>query len=223
DRYASSSSIMPQKKNPDTAELARGKAANVHGALNAVLTNLKGLPMAYNRDLQELTQHIWDAFETTRESVRVIRGAVETADFDEETMEESVSSGFTGATELADVLVRETGMAFRTAHHIVGKIASEAGDDGNGVDAETVNEVASEVTGDEIDIDDKTVEDALDARRNVELRDSLGAPGEIAEALEQARENLDEDLDTLNKLEENLTTSKDSLRDAIQNLKENQE
>ncbi|MDY6779472.1 MAG: argininosuccinate lyase, partial [Halobacteria archaeon] len=155
DRYASTSSIMPQKKNPDTAELARGKTASVQGALSSLLSNLKSQPLAYNRDLQEATRHVWTAFEETRGSFRVVEGAVSTAEFDEEALEDAASSGFTGATELADCLVREADVAFRTAHHVVGRLASEHGD--GDVDAETVEKVAEEVVGSRLGIDDETV------------------------------------------------------------------
>ncbi|XGI83539.1 argininosuccinate lyase [Halorutilales archaeon Cl-col2-1] len=217
DRYASSSSIMPQKKNPDTAELARGKTGTVHGALDSLLSITKGLPMAYNRDLQEATKHLWEAFETTRESVEVIAGAVETAEFDRDRAEESTREGFTGATELADLLVRETGMAFRTAHHIVGEVAAEYGD--GDVSGEDVEEVGREITGERLGVDDEKIREALDPRKNVETRDSYGGPGEIETAVEEFRGSVDSDLDRLNKTEEDLQTSRENLSDAAEEIK----
>ena len=215
DAYASTSSIMPQKKNPDTAELARGKTATVQGALNSIVTNLKGLPSAYNRDLQEVTGHVWDAFEAARSSARVLAGVIETAELDRDAAEDTVNDGFVGATELADTLVRETGIAFRTAHHIVATIAREA--DGE----PTLNDVRDafqDVTNEELELDDETVKSALDPRGCVESHDSYGAPGDDG-IVEEARDALERDMDTLNRLEEDLELSEERLAEAVEETK----
>jgi len=214
DAYASTSSIMPQKKNPDTAELARGKAATVQGALNGIVTNLKGLPAAYNRDLQEATGHVWDAFDAARGSARVLAGVVETAGFDRDAARETVEGGFVGATELADTLVRETGMAFRTAHHTVAAVARETEEP----TADDVREAAREVTGEPLEVDDETVERSLDPRGCVESHDSYGAPGDDG-TVGEAREALERDMDTLNSLEEDLELSEQRLREAVEEIK----
>jgi argininosuccinate lyase len=214
DAYASTSSIMPQKKNPDTAELARGKTATVQGALTGIVTNLKGLPAAYNRDLQEATGHVWDAFEAGRGSARVLAGVIETAEFDREAARDTVDGGFVGATELADSLVRETGIAFRTAHHIVAQVA-------RGSDEPTADDVRNafrDVTGDELGVDDETVEQALDPRGCVESHDSYGAPGDDG-LVQDAREGLERDMNTLNSLEEDLETSEKRLEEAVEEIK----
>ena len=125
--YASTSSIMPQKKNPDTAELARGKTGSVMGSLMAVLSICKGLPLSYNRDLQEATPHLWRSLDWSRSTVRILDGCVASLKFNLERMEKSSGAGFSTATELADSLVRITGMPFRTAHRIVGRIAASGG------------------------------------------------------------------------------------------------
>ncbi len=125
--YASTSSIMPQKKNPDTAELARGKTGSVMGSLMAALTICKGLPLSYNRDLQEVTPHLWRSLDWSRSTVRILDGCVASLKFNLERMEKSSGAGFSTATELADSLVRITGMPFRTAHRIVGRIAARRG------------------------------------------------------------------------------------------------
>ncbi|MDD5420156.1 MAG: argininosuccinate lyase, partial [Methanomicrobiaceae archaeon] len=121
DAYCSSSSIMPQKKNPDTAEIMRAKAGTVAGNLTASLMIAKGLPMSYNRDLQELTPHLWQSEEATRQSLELLAGMVGSAAFDSQRMQTEAGRGFSTATDLADVLVREYGLAFRTAHRIVGR------------------------------------------------------------------------------------------------------
>ena len=214
DAYASTSSIMPQKKNPDTAELARGKTATVQGALTGIVTNLKGLPAAYNRDLQEATGHVWDAFDAVRSSARVLAGVVETAEFDREAARETVEGGFVGATELADVLVRETGIAFRTAHHIVASVANETDEPTVG----DIRDVFREVTGNEPDLGDETIENALDPRGCVESHDSYGAPGDDR-LVDEARDALERDMDTLNSLEEDLRLSEERLEEAVEEIK----
>ncbi|MFP4188656.1 MAG: argininosuccinate lyase [Halobacteriales archaeon] len=214
DAYASTSSIMPQKKNPDTAELARGKTGTVHGALTGIVTNLKGLPSAYNRDLQEATGGVWDAFDAVRSSARVLAGVTETAEFDRDAARETVEGGFVGATELADTLVRETGIAFRTAHHVVGSVANET-------DEPTVNDVRHafvDVTGDELELNGDTIRRALDPRGCVESHDSYGAPGDDG-TVDEAQEALERDMDTLNSLEEDLELSEEMLEKAVEEIK----
>jgi argininosuccinate lyase len=214
DAYASTSSIMPQKKNPDTAELARGKTGTVHGALTAIVTNLKGLPAAYNRDLQEATGHVWDAFDAARKSARVLAGVVETAEFDREAARRTVEGGFVGATELADTLVRETGIAFRTAHHVVASVAKET--DEPAVD--DVREAFVEVTGEKLEPDDETIERGLEPRGCVTSHDSYGAPGDDG-VVDEARDRLKTDMDTLNSLEEDLEVSENRLQEAVEEIK----
>jgi len=121
DAYCSTSSIMPQKKNPDTLEIMRSKSALVTGELTAALTLIKGLPMSYNRDLQDLNPHLWNACLHTEASLPLLAGVISTAVFDENAMKKSAKAGNTGATELADFLVREYNIPFRTAHNIVGR------------------------------------------------------------------------------------------------------
>src|SRR3990172_2802851 len=116
DRYSSTSSIMPQKKNPDIAELMRGKTGSVNGALISVLTICKALPYSYNRDLQEATPHLWRAADAVRSSVRMGRGMASTMKVKKENMRLASDKGFMTATELADTIVRTTGIPFRTAH-----------------------------------------------------------------------------------------------------------
>lgn len=121
DAYATGSSIMPQKKNPDACELVRGKSGRVFGDLMGLLTVMKGLPLAYNKDMQEDKQAFFDALDTTMACLDIMQGVISTLRVREDVMEESVRTGFLNATEVADYLVSK-GVAFRDAHGIVGQI-----------------------------------------------------------------------------------------------------
>ena len=125
DAYATGSSMMPQKKNPDVAELMRGKTGRVYGALMGLLTTLKGLPMTYNRDLQEDKQGFFDVNQTLERSLRIMAGMLAELDFAPERMRAALERGFLNATELADYLVGK-GVPFRDAHHYTGRAVAEA-------------------------------------------------------------------------------------------------
>ena len=136
--FATGSSIMPQKRNPDGAELVRGKTGRVYGDLQALLAMVKGLPMAYNRDLQEDREALFDAVETTTECVSVMAGMWEGLDVRKGRYEEALKGDFLLATELADYLAAK-GVPFREAHHVVGRIVKEcedAGEDFRALDTE---------------------------------------------------------------------------------------
>jgi len=185
--YASTSSIMPQKKNPDTAELARSKSGSVLGSLVAALSISKALPMSYNRDLQEMTPHLWRAVDWTASTVRILDGCLSTLKFNKERLEKSSGAGFSTATEIADSLVRTTGMPFRTAHSIVGRIAASGG---RPVLAD-LDRVALEMAGYEVSqkgFSQQDLERALDPRSNVALRANTGGPApEETERMIKAR------------------------------------
>ncbi len=121
DTYASTSSIMPQKKNPDVLELVRGRSGTVIGHMVAAFTIVKGLPYSYNSDLQEVTPQLLRSFEITKSSVRIMTGAIQTITVKKDEMARKSTIGFTTATEIADTIVRATGLPFRTAHGIVGR------------------------------------------------------------------------------------------------------
>ena len=125
DAFSTGSSMMPNKKNPDPAELVRGRAARVIGELTGMLTLLKGLPLAYQRDLQDGVAPLFDAVAVYETSLEVMAGLIETLTIDAGRMAEAASEGYTTATAVADALVRR-GVAFRTAHHIVGSLVAEA-------------------------------------------------------------------------------------------------
>jgi argininosuccinate lyase len=173
--YASTSSIMPQKKNPDTAELARGKTASVLGSLMATLSICKGLPLSYNRDLQEVTPHLWRGIDWARSTVRILDGCVSSLKFNLERMQQCAGAGFSTATEIADSLVRITGMPFRTAHRIVGRIAAS----GRSPSMAELDGIALEIAGfraSERGFSQADLERALDPRSNVALRANAGGP-----------------------------------------------
>ncbi|MDD5017266.1 MAG: argininosuccinate lyase [Eubacteriales bacterium] len=134
DGYSTGSSIMPQKKNPDMAELIRGKTGRIYGGLMALLTVMKGLPMAYNKDMQEDKEALFDAYDTMSACLPVMTGMIETAAWNKDTMKKSAGAGFTNATDAADYLVGK-GMPFRDAHEVVGKLVLYCEQHGKAIDA----------------------------------------------------------------------------------------
>jgi argininosuccinate lyase len=144
DAIATGSSLMPQKKNPDSMELVRGKAGRVFGDLMALLTTLKGLPLAYNKDMQEDKEAVFDAFDTVAASLRVSATVLRNIRVDKERAAAAASSGYMNATELADYLVRK-GMPFRQAHEVVGKIVMKAIESGKELEQMDLNEFGEDV------------------------------------------------------------------------------
>ncbi|MCX9085187.1 MAG: argininosuccinate lyase [Candidatus Methanoperedens sp.] len=175
DRYSSTSSIMPQKKNPDIAELMRAKTGTLNGSLISVLTICKGLPYSYNRDLQEATPHLWRSVDTVRASVRMADGMIGTMGIKKENMKKATNIGFMTATELADVLVRNADIPFRTAHHIVGSIAKK----GTTPTLAILDELSSRIIHEKLSdrgLSGKSIRDALDPMNNVKKRNIKGGP-----------------------------------------------
>ena len=200
DDYASTSSIMPQKKNPDTLELVRGRAGDAAAGLNGLLTNLKGQPRAYNRDLQRAGRHAWDAIDSVTQSVEVAAGAVATADWPADRLEAAATEGFATATGVADLLAM-AGVPFRTAHEVVAEAAAQLDADADAPDYDALSAVAENVLGDPLSeyVDRAAVEAALDPAESVAMRDSRGgpAPEAVAEGLSAAETVLDDHGTTL--------------------------
>ncbi len=202
DMYASTSSIMPQKKNPDTAELIRGKSGSVIGSMMSILSICKALPLSYNRDLQEATPNVWRAVETTRAAVRIMEGMIGTMKVNTDIMASQSVTGFTTATELADTIVRSTGIPFRTAHQIVGVLARRSGEPTPG----EIDAVAHSVIGESLTargLTEDMVREALDAVSNIKKRRVPGgpAPEEVQRSLKNRinlRENDEQALKELN-------------------------
>ncbi len=175
DRYSSTSSIMPQKKNPDIAELMRAKTGTVHGALMSVLTICKALPYSYNRDLQEATPHLWRATDTARACVRMAQGMVGTMNIKKENMGLASNAGFMTATELADTIVRTTGIPFRTAHHIIGLSAKT----GKTPTLSLLDKLSLKIIGEKLSdmgLSEKAVKEALTTVENIRKRAVPGGP-----------------------------------------------
>ena len=174
DAYCSTSSIMPQKKNPDTAEIMRGKSGVASGELMAGITLMKGLPMSYNRDMQDLTPHLWHSFDATEAALPILSGMIRTASFNTERMAEESARGNSTATELADLMVREFGMPFRTAHNIVGRAVKLGG-----LSLEVIEEAGAEIYGKSLKgmgLTQEHIDRALSPTEMVAAKQSAGAP-----------------------------------------------
>lgn len=177
DAYSTGSSIMPQKKNPDIAELLRGKTGRVYGALMSVLTTMKGIPLAYNKDMQEDKELTFDAIDTVKGCLALFTGMVSTMEFRKDVMEASAKNGFTNATDAADYLVNH-GVPFRDAHGIVGRLVLTCIDRGISLD-ELPLEAYQEISL----VFEKDIYEAISMKTCVEKRCTYGAPG--SEVMEQ--------------------------------------
>ena len=172
DSYSTGSSIMPQKKNPDIAELVRGKTGRVYGALMALLTTMKGLPLAYNKDMQEDKEMAFDAMDTAADCITLFTGMIKTMKFCKDRMAKSAMNGFTNATDAADYLVGK-GVPFRDAHGIIGRLVLYCIEKDTSIDALSLEELRS--ISDKFDED---IYDAISLKTCVEKRLTIGAPGE---------------------------------------------
>ncbi|MEK6719941.1 MAG: argininosuccinate lyase [Chloroflexota bacterium] len=177
DAFSTGSSMMPNKKNPDPAELVRGRAARVIGALAGMLALLKGLPLAYQRDLQEDKAPLFDAVATYEASLGVMAGLVETLTIDHDRMRAAAAEGFTTATAVADALVRR-GVAFRTAHHIVGTLVAAAENAGIGL-AAVPDRLVRDVLGAAVE-EPTALALAADPEIGAIVRDGAGLDGALA-------------------------------------------
>ena len=171
DGYSTGSSIMPQKKNPDIAELVRGKTGRVYGALMSLLTTMKGIPLAYNKDMQEDKELAFDAMDTVKGCIALFNGMLETMELKKENMEKSAKNGFTNATDAADYLVKK-GVPFRDAHSIVGELVLFC--------------VKNRISLDEMPLEEyqkispvfeQDIYEAISMKTCVETRNTIGAPG----------------------------------------------
>ena len=171
DAYSTGSSIMPQKKNPDIAELVRGKTGRVYGALTSLLTVMKGLPLAYNKDMQEDKELSFDAMDTVNNSIILFTGMIATMKFNNERMEDSAMKGFTNATDAADYLVKH-GMPFRDAHRVIGEMVLFCLDRNISLLDLTLEEFKNFS-----EIFDEDIYDAISLETCVDARLTKGAPG----------------------------------------------
>lgn len=171
DTYSTGSSIMPQKKNPDIAELIRGKSGRVYGSLISLLTTMKGLPLAYNKDMQEDKEMSFDAIDTVKSLIKLMSGMLSSMKFNYERMAKSARGGFTNATDAADYLVKKN-VAFRDAHEIVGRLVLYGIEHGKALDDFSLEEFRN--ISEYFDYD---IYDAISLKTCVEKRNTKGAPG----------------------------------------------
>jgi argininosuccinate lyase len=176
DRYSTGSSIMPQKRNPDAAELVRAKTGRISGAFLGLLMVMKGLPLAYAKDMQEDKEPVFDAFASLKLGLAAMAGMVQDLEPDAAIMEKAAGLGHATATDLADWLVREAGLPFREAHHVTGRIVALADTKGCDLAKLTLEDLKS--------VDKRLTEDAfsvLDVSKSVKSRRSYGgtAPGNV--------------------------------------------
>lgn len=174
DAYSTGSSIMPQKKNPDIAELVRGKTGRVYGALMSLLTTMKGIPLAYDKDIQEDKELTFDAIDTAKGCISLFKGMIDTMTLNKDIMEASAKHGFTNATDAADYLVRK-GVPFRDAHGIIGQLVLYGIEHHKALDDFTLDEYKAVC-----DVFDDDIYDAISLKTCVEKRLTIGAPGKSA-------------------------------------------
>lgn len=188
DAYSTGSSIMPQKKNPDIAELVRGKTGRVYGALMSLLTTMKGIPLAYNKDMQEDKEMVFDAIDTVKDCLTLFTGMIRTMQFKKDRMEASAKNGFTNATDAADYLVNH-GVPFRDAHGIVGQLVLYCIQKGIALDDMELSEF-QEISP----VFEEDIYEAIRMDACVNKRVTTGAPGKAAmeEAIESYKKYLQE-------------------------------
>ncbi len=188
DAYSTGSSIMPQKKNPDIAELVRGKSGRVYGALVSMLTTMKGIPLAYNKDMQEDKELTFDAIDTVKGCLALFTGMISTMTFNKDIMEASAKNGFTNATDAADYLVNH-GVPFRDAHGIVGQLVLFCIDKNIALDDMTLDEFKAISP-----VFEEDIYQAISLKTCVEKRMTIGAPGPEAmkKVIESCKKRLEE-------------------------------
>ena len=188
DAFSTGSSIMPQKKNPDIAELVRGKTGRVYGHLVAMLTTMKGLPLAYNKDMQEDKEGTFDAIDTVKECISMFMQMVDTMKFRKDVMARSAMMGFTNATDAADYLVKH-GVPFRDAHGIIGHLVLTCIEKGKSIEEMSLEEL-KEIS----DVFDADIYEAVSLKTCVERRLTTGAPGiaVMKEVIAEYRKYLEE-------------------------------
>ena len=172
DAYSTGSSIMPQKKNPDIAELVRGKTGRVYGALVSLLTTMKSLPLAYNKDMQEDKELTFDAIDTVKGCISLFTGMISTMEFKKDNMNKSARNGFTNATDAADYLVNH-GVPFRDAHGIVGQLVLFCINKNIALDDMTLEEYKAISP-----VFEEDIFDAISMETCVQKRNTIGAPGQ---------------------------------------------
>jgi argininosuccinate lyase len=221
DDHSSTSSIMPQKKNPVTAEILRAKCGDVFGELSSMITIMKALPLTYNLDMQEVTPHLWRACEASSISLRVLADLIRKMDFDSDRLREVVRKDFSVATELADLLVREGGLPFRKSHQIVGGLVRDLCASSSSLTEESperLSDMLFRSAGVKISAD--LVKRAVDPVSNVNIRTTLGGPSfaETRRMADERAKDLAEFGKKLSAIEALLKEREKSMRSALLRL-----
>jgi argininosuccinate lyase len=187
DAFSTGSSIMPQKRNPDAAELVRGHSGRIMGCLTSLMVTMKGLPLAYSKDMQDDKEPVFEARDLLILSLEAMTGMIETIEFVPDRMRAAAEQGFSTATDLADWLVREAGVPFREAHHITGRAVKAAEDRDCGLD-----QLSLDVLRQIDDRIDDGVFGVLSVHASVRSRTSYGgtAPERVREQIAQAKADL---------------------------------
>ncbi len=218
DSFATGSSIMPQKKNPDMAELVRGKTGRVYGALMQVLTLMKGLPGGYNRDMQEDRELLWDALYVVKGSLQVLNAGLSDAKINRARMSESVYADFSTATELANYLVKEKGIAFRKAYEITGGVVKELSS--RKKDLRDTSEVIAFLKKSGVTASSDALSEILDPGKAASRNKSLGgtAPAEVRRMVKELRNDAEAKEAGLKKRIEKVESAKKLTQQAVKEM-----
>jgi argininosuccinate lyase len=179
DEFSSTSSIMPQKKNPDVAEVARAKSTVINGELVTIMTILKAIPYTYNRDIQEITPHLWNSVEIAYDTLKIVTDMVLSLNINKNRCLELAGANFATATDLADVIVREKKIPFRTAHKIVGRLVNlsiETNLEVVDIDSKFLDRIAKDLGFDKLNLSNDLIKKSLDPLENVKMRKVPGGP-----------------------------------------------
>jgi len=220
DEFCTSSSIMPQKKNPWAPEMTRALAGELIGDSVKCLTILKNLPMGFSWDLMVFEHAVWNSMEIARDMLMILKGVIATLKVNNERMRQLAPEGFSTVTELADQIVLKTNLSFRTAHRIVGILVRNSVEKGltaRDITAEMLDRSAKEVVGRPLGIGQSEIDKALDAKRNVDLRTTMGgpAPKEVRRMLQTRRLQLEKERGFLKNERMRLEESKKKLDEAV--------
>ena len=221
DEYASSSSIMPQKKNPSTLELVRGRAGEVYGALMELLTMVKGVPSGYHHDLQGTKSPLWRCFDTVKTCLEVMAGIVSTLKVKEGRMREMVEGSLTVAVDLAESLVGTRGLPFREAYRLVATLVREALEKGlrlQDLKPADLAEASIRVLGKPVEVDEAFIEDATDPQSSLLRRRSQGSPHprEVERMIRERRRQLDENESLLEKRRSTVAAARRRLKETVE-------
>lgn len=224
DQYCTSSSIMPQKKNPWGAEIVRAYSGDVIGNLMKALSILKGLPIGFNMDIWTIMENVvWDSVDLVYYMIRIMAGILQSLKVNTDVMEQLAPRGFSTVTELADTLVRTKGISFRTAHRIVGLLVRNAiqrGLEATDITSTMLDESSSKITGKAVRLSNEEIRNALDPRANIQMRKTLGgpAPEEVKRMIQQRTRHLAISRGVLMEARNKFDTASKNLQDTVRTM-----